>query len=829
MFPRVSVLWVVFLLLFVSPASTQTYAPLVTDSCPARTERFWEPPHQCYPCGEGYYKFKPGPSLCSPCDPGSYSFVGKSVCDWCAMGTYSLGTAAMGTLVNNGCQDCPAGKTTCSIGSWRCVTCSPCEAGKFSTTGTACGPCVDRSPTGSYPGLTSCTACPAGTFSSAGQTACSSCAAGKVACRAGMSACDNGCNVAGWTGPDASCSCTACAPGKYKSTSGTMACTSCPAGTFHRPDPLGNLLVANPAYLATSAEAWDAANNRFTDLSGNGRHGVVRADTVFDANMGGPSVWTQAVDGLGAGRTMLEAISSMGRVSWGAQSVPATFTVCSITRNPGGWSSAILSCTDKPWFHGHYAGYGNVGAGCWGYNSLINGVWSDGSPRTLPACSTVESNYWVVACGKNGLAAGATRTLSGVVETTGAVGPGVTGTIINGVVTSTTGGGEGGCQLALNSFNNPTKDNDEWAFSRLYVWNKHLSDADFADASVQLNEFVSSSAYAEKSSVNCKSCPASAPTSLAGSASISECTRPCPPGTTGALDGVAPCTACAAGSFKSTTGSAACTVCPSGTFSSEAGRSACTKCNAAGTMSSVVKPAGAFFHSGDASNRQGWYSAAGTLLDPTRDFTTEGSTTSQDCVCAFGVYKAPNQYGFAAIFAGPCEFCPQGKYREKFAADWTRFEDGGCYDCPVMTFSGTGYKACERCDRYSLGAGTCGTGNDWGGCKQLIKCPAGYTGPDAYCDVCVACAPGSWKTDSGSAACSACAAGKSSPAGATACVTCAAGTFSVAGGVCTECAAGTYSSTSGATACTACYGGASSPAGSTSLGACLCGKGQYLL
>ena len=47
------------------------------------------------------------------------------------------------------------------------------------------------------------------TFSSAGQTTCSSCAAGKVPCRTGMSVCDNGCDVAGWTGPDTSCSCTA--------------------------------------------------------------------------------------------------------------------------------------------------------------------------------------------------------------------------------------------------------------------------------------------------------------------------------------------------------------------------------------------------------------------------------------------------------------------------------------------------------------------------------------------------------------------------------------------------------------------------------------------
>jgi hypothetical protein len=669
----------------------------------------------------------------------------------------------MGTLVNGLCQDCPAGKTTCGLASASCVTCSPCEAGKFSATGTACGPCSPSIADGAKPGETFCSDCAAGKYSSAGQTTCLSCAAGKVACATGMSACNNGCNVAGFTGPDVSCTCTACAPGTYKLTAGTMACTNCPANTFHRPDPLGSFLVTNPAHLATSAEAWDDKNMRFTDLSGNGRHGVTTSryegwDTAID----GPFILTENVNGNGAGRP-ITAVTSDGIVDWGAASVPTTFTICSVTRLPNAGSGYnTLMCTDKRWLHAHYEG----AAGCWAYNNLVVTEWRpDGAnglyPITEPACLKVPKNDWVVACGKNNLTASAKSIKNGIGWSQWAVGAGQTSAIINGVVGATTGGGEGGCRLGLNGINtwsmNPQ---DSWQLSRLYVWNKHLSDADFVEASTRLNAFVKNTVYAETTSVNCVSCPASAPISPAGSSSVAACQRLCPPGSTGPVDPAMPCTSCPAGTYKTTSGSAACTLCPVAKYSATVGASsagACKMCDPVGIMTTFILP-------GDGS----WNTAWTPLPDSAIKF--EGATRSTDCVCDGGYYKVDGQFG------GPCTACPVGKYKQKFVMDWTGLRDK-CLDCPLGSFSEeVATYECRRCNEWYAGWSNCLVGSaSFSDCVPWKTCAAGQTGPDGHCGRCDACAAGSYKAVTGSSPCVQCFAGASSPAGSTAESACVCG------------------------------------------------------
>jgi hypothetical protein len=111
----------------------------------------------------------------------------------------------------------------------------------------------------------------------------------------------------------------------------------------------------------------------------------------------------------------------------------------------------------------------------------------------------------VVACGRN-------------IGTSGA-----TYSIVNGVVTSTfisTGnnGGNGNCQLAIN--NNLASAFSDWQLSRLYVWDTHLSEEVFAQASAKLNSYLSNSGetsiclvcpaayYSSTGSTACTSCPA---------------------------------------------------------------------------------------------------------------------------------------------------------------------------------------------------------------------------------------------------------------------------------------------------------------------------------
>ncbi len=171
------------------------------------------------------------------------------------------------------------------------------------------------------------------------------------------------------------------------------------------------------------------------DLSGNGRVGTLQTGTVSVGN----------VTGNGAVRPVPYVGGTTGtQISWGAASIPSTFTICSITRYSGATKRRILQCRDRNWLHGHWD-IGGTYAGATYYDDRGELQYTI-SPNT----------YWVVACGRN-------------IQT-----PGSAGTIINGVVTSTAEGGVGNCELVINL----PEEQSDWQLSKLYVWNTHLpSDA----------------------------------------------------------------------------------------------------------------------------------------------------------------------------------------------------------------------------------------------------------------------------------------------------------------------------------------------------------------
>ena len=160
------------------------------------------------------------------------------------------------------------------------------------------------------------------------------------------------------------------------------------------------------------------------------------------------------------------------------------------------------SLGDRNWLHGHWGFVGPDNAGATFYDG----------PNTLTYTIRPDTN-WVVACGRN-------------IQTAGSA-----GTIINGVVTSVASGGTGRCEISINQIGvTSAKETSDWQLSKVYVWNTHLPDAVFADASARLNSY------------------------LAGA---------CNAGFSGPVGG--PCTACEAGKYKVSTGSDACTDCGAGT------------------------------------------------------------------------------------------------------------------------------------------------------------------------------------------------------------------------------------------------------------------------
>jgi Asp-tRNA(Asn)/Glu-tRNA(Gln) amidotransferase A subunit family amidase len=62
---------------------------------------------------------------------------------------------------------------------------------------------------------------------------------------------------------------------------------------------------------------------------------------------------------------------------------------------------------------------------------------------------------------------------------------GAPATITNGVQVSENNPGSGNCQLSINRY-----DSSDWQLSKLYVWNRHLSNTEFAEAAASFEDLT---------------------------------------------------------------------------------------------------------------------------------------------------------------------------------------------------------------------------------------------------------------------------------------------------------------------------------------------------
>jgi hypothetical protein len=240
------------------------------------------------------------------------------------------------------------------------------------------------------------------------------------------------------------------------------------------------------------------------------------------------------------------------KMQWGVGSIPVAFTICSITRYSGAIKERILNCRDNPlgvslnWLHGHWT-------------TKAGATWYNG-PGNINYMITPNTD-WVVACGRN-------------------VNSG-DGTIVNAITTSVATGGIGNCSLGINF-----DASSDWQLSKLYIWDYHLSDSDFALASTSLYDSLSTG----KQEGVCLACPIHSQSST--NASICECApgayapnsdtvsvcRPCSAGNFKAVSGPGMCSPCPAGTYG---GGISCSLCPAGTFSTETSSisiKSCTPC-----------------------------------------------------------------------------------------------------------------------------------------------------------------------------------------------------------------------------------------------------------
>lgn len=204
----------------------------ILNSCAGRGASICTP----YDCGVGKYLDGDSCSTSASCKkcPAGYSCDGRSKSK-CSAGTYS----------NEGdgfCTKCPAGTYSDKVGATSSSTCKPCPTGKDSEEGATS--CYQKDcAAGEYLKNGTCQKCSAGSYSKAGDNACTLCSAGTYSSEAGSSSCtkcqeyQSATGLAGmWSDPGAT-GCRMCYQGdNYGITHGMcMACdnTGCTFAVCH--------------------------------------------------------------------------------------------------------------------------------------------------------------------------------------------------------------------------------------------------------------------------------------------------------------------------------------------------------------------------------------------------------------------------------------------------------------------------------------------------------------------------------------------------------------------------------------------------------------------
>ena len=147
-----------------------------------------------------------------------------------------------------------------------------------------------------------------------------------------------------------------CNPGSTGPINGD--CLPCEAGTYmykEHDDSFQNLLRTNTPYIVSDAEDWNTTTQRFDSICGNqtcqGNTGALEAGAVTTGTVqnNGARIPVAFVGG-----------NTASRMQWGPGSIPAAFTICSVTRYSGGARGRILNAQSnsdgsRNWLHGHYA------------------------------------------------------------------------------------------------------------------------------------------------------------------------------------------------------------------------------------------------------------------------------------------------------------------------------------------------------------------------------------------------------------------------------------------------------------------------------------------
>ena len=157
---------------------------------------------------------------------------------------------------------------------------------------------------------------------------------------------------------------------------------------------------------------------------------------------------TAAASGNGAANAVTSISGTTAtQLLWPENSIPSTFTVCSVTRYTGGESARILTCNGSPsqdanWLQGHWESLRGVVL----YPTTSGERW-----KTTSTASRGVVDDWLVMCGTNA----------------GATAPG--NIIVDHDEIGTADGGDGNCRLNIGYYG-PS----DWALHSVFIWDYSL-------------------------------------------------------------------------------------------------------------------------------------------------------------------------------------------------------------------------------------------------------------------------------------------------------------------------------------------------------------------
>jgi hypothetical protein len=646
------------------------------------------------------------------------------------------------------------------------------------------------------PATEACVRCAAGSYKIlGGPGACTACVAGKASVDVGSTAntCVT-CLAKQYSGAGAA-TCVNC-PGNSNSNPGSTGISSCGCTAGYTPIPptvscsafQALYLASRPwAHYTATLGGWDVQNKMLNDVSGNNRNMPLLGDRSQIVQATTPGVLQ---NGVSLAFTYIKG-SPLTSLYFPAESIPAQFTICSVTRYGGtaNQNRILTNAGAGDWLHGHVDHKRGVAYyGSRDKTNLTTGVVTPLAYNTAIQSVGTDTD-WMVMCSKNGGSTPKNVLIDGVES----------GTSTRSDSDPDEWGGETmerATQLCINCKDDPNSKSD-WELAQLLIWNTHLSDAAMKTVSDELRSYLPlTTACTSTPSNNCTACLAGKFKSSSGAGACVNCGantfQPFEAATSSTQCQNCPLNAnalagstsnafciCKAG-YSNEENGGLCSACPRGSYKTDPGVGTCTQC-----------PAN-YFSTTDAQT------TATCSVCPANSQSPAGSDESTDCVC---------DAGFTGANGAACLPCVSGTYKTEAGAH-------ACTQCGNDTYSS------------AVNATTADT------CVACQADSVSMMGSDAHTDC--HCLPGYLTNDLGraNATCTQCSAGSFNPAlGATTCSKCAGGFHSSSPGAvaveqCLPCPASKYSAP-GAAQCEACPVNTFAPAPSDELTDCKCLAGYY--